>query len=252
MKKAIISLIGGAVVFVIALLVFQGLSTTSQARITKSEAEQLATQQFPGQVIAIEFDDGRYEVEIANEDIHYELDLDAVTGEILKLEEKQAGLPNNSNQQEDNQVVDDNTLASGELITIERAMEIALEQVTDGVIIELSLDSDDGQRYYEIELETSDQEIELDIDAYTGEVLVISYDRHDFTAKWQANMLPIAEAIKLALDDEMDGTLKQIKLEQENQKAIYEVELISNNQEIELELDAFTGQISKREFDTLD
>ena len=45
-----------------------------------------------------------------------------------------------------------------------------------GKIQEIKLDEDDGVSYYEVELKDGEEKIDLEIDAYTGEVLVLDYD----------------------------------------------------------------------------
>ncbi|MFD0951687.1 PepSY domain-containing protein [Virgibacillus natechei] len=59
-----------------------------------------------------------------------------------------------------------------------KAEEIALNEF-DGQITELELDEDDGRLMYEIEIEDGEDEAEIEIDAYTGEILVIEIDRED-------------------------------------------------------------------------
>lgn len=44
------------------------------------------------------------------------------------------------------------------------------------MITELELDEDDGRLIYEIEIESVNGEAEIDIDAYTGDIISISID----------------------------------------------------------------------------
>src|SRR5699024_8591854 len=59
--------------------------------ISTDEAADIALSEYDGYIESIELekDDGYvyYEVEIENEDAEYELDIDAMTGEILKVDE---------------------------------------------------------------------------------------------------------------------------------------------------------------------
>ncbi|MEC5424680.1 PepSY domain-containing protein [Virgibacillus sp. C22-A2] len=61
---------------------------------------------------------------------------------------------------------------------MKEAEEIALNSFS-GTITEVELDEDDGRLIYEIEIENGNEEAEIDIDAYTGEILVLSIDRDD-------------------------------------------------------------------------
>lgn len=63
-------------------------------------------------------------------------------------------------------------------ITEQEAIDIALKQFS-GSIKELDLDKDDGQLIYDIEVESSRGEAEIEIDAYTGKVLVVDIDLED-------------------------------------------------------------------------
>jgi len=48
-----------------------------------------------------------------------------------------------------------------------------------GTIIQLELDEDDGQLYYEIEMKSKKKEADLEINAYTGDILVMEIDNDD-------------------------------------------------------------------------
>ncbi|SES96754.1 Peptidase propeptide and YPEB domain-containing protein [Oceanobacillus limi] len=63
-------------------------------------------------------------------------------------------------------------------IDIETAKSIALGEFP-GTVTEVELDEDDGRLLYEIEIETLTGEADFEIDAYTGEILVISIDHDD-------------------------------------------------------------------------
>lgn len=87
-----------------------------------------------------------------------------------KLEKKQVS-PNNKKQadakkeQKNKQTV----------ISMEQAIAIAQKEFP-GTVSEAELDEDDGRLIYEIEIEAKDEEAEFEIDAMTGEILVIEID----------------------------------------------------------------------------
>lgn len=60
-------------------------------------------------------------------------------------------------------------------IDVKQAIDIALEQYP-GVVEDVELDEDNGRLIYEIEIRSGDEEAEFEIDAYTGEILVIEID----------------------------------------------------------------------------
>lgn len=53
--------------------------------------------------------------------------------------------------------------------------KIALQQFS-GVIEDIDLEEDNGRLIYEVEIENGDREAEVEIDAYTGEVILIEID----------------------------------------------------------------------------
>jgi uncharacterized membrane protein YkoI len=253
MKKK--SIIIGIVlsVIVVGIALFRISASNVSASITMEEAKSLAQAQFPGEVVEIEFEKmgskAVYEVKIVGQGKSYELWLDGNTGEVLRLEEKasfssnveveaEGSVSNNSNS-DNPQTSDDNESSSngssndqsenttkvegeseadvktetngstdsqkddqstgnqgddskddqgnsGGILNLEvpilkeAAIEIALNEINvNGTIKEIELDDDDGRLYYEIELYTDTHEIDMEIDAYTGEVLSISTEYED-------------------------------------------------------------------------
>lgn len=64
------------------------------------------------------------------------------------------------------------------VIDSDTALGIALKEFP-GKATEVELDEDDGRLLYEIEIESSKGEAEMEIDAYTGEILAIEIDLDD-------------------------------------------------------------------------
>lgn len=116
----------------------------------------------------LEFDDGywKYDVEFHQDNMEYDYDIDALTGEILSCEQDadyRQGLAS----------------AAGEQISLEEAVRIALEYAgvdqKDAQRLETEFDYDDGRAEYEIEWHVGRMEYSCDIDAATGQVL--SFER---------------------------------------------------------------------------
>jgi uncharacterized membrane protein YkoI len=254
-KSIIIGIVLSVIVVGIALIRISASNVS--ASLTMEEAKSLAQAQFPGEVVEIEFEKmgskAVYEVKIEGEGKSYELWLDGNTGEVLRLEEKASFSSNvdveaeaegsvsksngdkqktnngdesssddsanddksenttkvegeaeaevkteadgskdskkddtsTGNQNDDSEAQDDQGNSGGLLnievpILKEAAIEIALNEINvNGTIKEIELDDDDGRLYYDIELYTDTHEIEMEIDAYTGEVLSISTEYED-------------------------------------------------------------------------
>ncbi|WP_174615728.1 PepSY domain-containing protein [Virgibacillus ihumii] len=60
-------------------------------------------------------------------------------------------------------------------ISAAKAQDIALKEVP-GTLVSSELDEDDGRLIYEIEVKSDKKEAEFDIDAYTGEIIMMSID----------------------------------------------------------------------------
>ncbi|MFP5508586.1 MAG: PepSY domain-containing protein [Alphaproteobacteria bacterium] len=70
-------------------------------------------------------------------------------------------------------------LERGEIMALSRILDIA-EAESDGRVIEVELDREDGRWIYELELLTPDGRLlELEIDAARGEILERDYDDGD-------------------------------------------------------------------------
>jgi uncharacterized membrane protein YkoI len=65
-------------------------------------------------------------------------------------------------------------------ISKEKAIAIAKAEVgKDSVVKEIELDDDDSRYHYEIELKNGNTEYDIEVDAYTGEIISISTDFDD-------------------------------------------------------------------------
>ena len=105
-------------------------------------------------------DEAEYEIEFFTATEKFEIEIDAKTGSVLKVERKAVKTP----QEE-----------QGDHITAKRAQEIALEHanLTASVVVmeKIELDYDDGIYVYEVEFVSGGYEYEYKIDAKTGEIL---------------------------------------------------------------------------------
>src|SRR5699024_2179135 len=160
-----------------------------------------------------EFNRAVFEVEIKTKDREYDIKLDGKTGEILNITEnpnKEKAEANNEKDQSKEEKVEGNTSEEQSkavvikekkdekskhkqqknkkqksdqkkseekrvIISIEEAKRIALAEFS-GEIDDIELDTEDGRLIYEVEIERGDKEAEIEIDAYTGEILLIEID----------------------------------------------------------------------------
>lgn len=119
----------------------------------------------------LELEDGiwQYDVEFRQDNMEYDYDIDAMTGEILSFDHEAEYF---------HQAAD--SAANSEQITEEMARQIALDYAgvdeKDAQYMESELDRDDGREVYEVEWHVGQTEFSCDVDAVTGEVLSFEKD----------------------------------------------------------------------------
>lgn len=154
----------------------------------------------------------------------------------------------------------------GELST-DNIRQMVEEQYT-GEITELELVKDDNGRVYEVEVENGDNDVELKMDAATGEVLNErvedqkgrddDHDDGDEDRDDQNNnpvdkseLISSEEAGKIA-KGEFSGKITELELDEDDDRYKYEIELVNGNEEAEIEIDAHTGEVWEVDVDTED
>ena len=138
------------------------------ARLTIEEVEAKAVETVGGIVTEIDYDrsDNVYEVEVERDSASYELDIDAVSGEVVKQEIEDENLSNKTAKKNNN------------YISAKEAIAIAIKH-SPGTVKSVELDNDDNHAYFEIDIKDGKYEYEFEIDAITGEILDFEKDRDD-------------------------------------------------------------------------
>ncbi|HLQ70235.1 MAG TPA: PepSY domain-containing protein [Bacillota bacterium] len=127
------------------------------------------------------------------------------------------------------------------VIDIKKAVDIALKEYS-GTIVEIELDTENGQLAYEVEIVSGNQKAGIDINAYTGEIILIGTEGSDGLEGNVDSMISIQKAIDIARK-EFSGTVVEIELDHDDGRYIYEVEITSGNDSKEIEIDGESGQI---------
>jgi len=116
---------------------------------------------------------------------------------------------------------------------------------------------DDGRQVYEIEFYTADyKEYDYEIDAATGKIVSADYDAESYTPSVGAGKTAIdqAKAQEIALAKVPGAAashVKDLKLDQDDGKQVYEVKIIYNGMEYQLEIDAANGAILEFETESI-
>lgn len=115
-----------------------------------------------------------YEVEIKKDGYEYDLDLDAVTGKVLKKDKSKDDNDDQENLDENSTKIDSSKVT----ITTEAAIETALKEA-NGTVTDVELETEDTQTFYDIEIVDGSKKVEVKIDAITGAVLSVEQDDND-------------------------------------------------------------------------
>ncbi|MFF2529092.1 PepSY domain-containing protein [Brevibacillus sp. NPDC058079] len=138
--------------------------------------------------------------------------------------------------------------------------EKALKKVRDaqsGIITEWKLDEEDGFLVYKAEIKNKHQEIDVYVDAMTGDVWQTvdrddnddHDDDNDDQWKNQPVKISVEQAKKIALA-KVSGNIKSIKLDEDDNHYVYEVEVkTAKGQEVDLEISATTGAVLDVDWD---
>ncbi len=155
---------------------------------SEAEVRELSTGYLDGSMI--------YEINFKVINLKFSYKIDAKTGDILQLdsdrekpavtEKPTATLPASENNDKPSGTTSPTSTpaatakAGSTYIGVQRAEDIAFKhagvsrsQVHD---LDTELDSDDGQKYYEVEFEVGDTEYDYEIDAYSGKILTYEID----------------------------------------------------------------------------
>lgn len=145
--------------------------------------------------------------------------------------------------------------STGDLIGQEKAKaaafahaKVTAEQTAS---VTCKLDWEKGRRVYEVEFRTaSGQEYKYEIDAYTAEILSAEYDAEESVPNSSGSYIGEERARSIAME-KVPGAdashIRKLKLDYDDGRWEYEVEIYYNGIEYEGEIDAVTGKILKWE-----
>lgn len=149
--------------------------------ITEEEAKNIMLSKVPnGNIVEFSYDidDGResYEGTLIKDNVKYELDVDAKTGEIIKFEQEAIRNSNNEgNSNTQNPSISQGNANTSSYIGEEKAKSIMLEKVPGATFVQFYLDNDETPEY-EGELIKDNIEYEISVDAKTGQIIDFSQE----------------------------------------------------------------------------
>ena len=237
-------------------------SSSNSSYLTEEDIRSKIQETWPDSTlysIYLDYDDGRYEYETIFycQNVIYEVNFNASTGEILKQEQKGTGWspwtetssPAAETGQEASQP---STQPQSDVISRDAISQTILSKAegTGAVIAELKLERDDGRVQYEGEMYDSSYEYEFELDAYTG--TIIKWEKEAFRGSSQSGDAVIGEeeAQNIALAKTgSQATVIKCRLERDDGRLTYELELRDSRYEYDVEIDAYTGTILSWDMD---
>ena len=197
----------------------------------------------------LEYDNGRaeYEVEFWKDNVEYDYEIDASTGNILSADRDIEGytIPQQSQSSND--------------IGVEQAKTIALNHAgvsaSNASFVFAQLDYENGRRVYEVEFYSGSTEYDYEIDAADGSVLSYDYDAERYTPQQSqtSNDIGVEQAKTVALNHAgvaaSDAVFVHAKLDYDDGRRVYEVEFYSGSREYDYEIDAASGDILSYDYD---
>lgn len=140
-------------------------------------------------------------------------------------------------------------------LTVDQAKEKALNESKSGQVIGYEQEAKFGKTVFEITILDGQNEKEYKIDGQTGDVLKsktkdLTKDKDDKQLINASYKIDLAGAESQVKSKYPKSTIEKLQLDVENNTLVYDVSLTEGKKEIDLELDANTGQIVEEEIET--
>ena len=209
--------------------------------------------------VKLDYDDGRqvYDVEFYSGNQEYDYEINAVDGTILSYDNEvdyREGQAQSSSQTDSAAISEDEAKQA--------AFDHAGVSETDVTGLRIRLDYDDGRQVYDVEFYSGSKEYDYEISASDGSVLSFDQEMDEWAAAQNAAGMQNAtsqtasitetDARALALEQvpgATDENIVKFAQDYDDGRTVYEIEIIYNRAEYDIEIDASTGTILKMEQD---
>ena len=142
-----------------------------------------------------------------------------------------------------------------DMITAAKAKEIALN-LYPGTIVSFEFDNDDRKPHYDIEITSETEKVDIEVDAVSSNAIITEREaiRNHNDGQNQATIentkISQDEAVKIA-KAKFNGELHELDIDEDDNRFVYDIELRSETEKADFEIDAQTGEVIKFETDKL-
>ena len=218
-------------------------NTAFAKKITRdSQAESMARKKVKGGTVVEvdkDYEKGNlvYEVKLIKGTREYDLTYRASNGKLIQYSWEEHKL---------------NRSTKKKIISRSKCRSLAKKQVKGATVLSLRLKYDDGIDQYKVKMKKGNKNYELDYHARTGKL--IGYEWEELLKPKNSNngYIGVVKAKQIALQKVPGATVVKAKFDRDDGKSVYEIELIKDIYEYDIEIDAVTGKILDFEQDTRD
>lgn len=246
-----------AVIIALVVSLYSGNVSQADPKLSHEDVKSLISAQYPGTITELELDrEGNnpyYEIEIVNEDhgTEYELKVDANTGEILKLKEKRIVPVETAKENDDADAKGSKRANNGD--TSRNIADATKED--DGNYQTKIVEKEQKQIHKPQKQTNQDQKKQpAQKQAQQNAMKKEPAQKQEQTQKKEQKrerkhaIISRQQAINIALA-EFPGKVESVKLDEDDGRLIYEIEIENGDREAEIEIDAITGKIIVMEID---
>ncbi|WP_462421697.1 PepSY domain-containing protein [Salinicoccus sp. Marseille-QA3877] len=218
---------------------------TNEFKYSVQEAVDMASERFEGTATEVELDEDDgvyyYEIEMENGEDEYEVkinadDLSISEEEIDREDDKEAA------REEQRKTT---TETDSQSIGMDEAVQIAKDKVGGGDVTDKEFDKDDND--YEIEIVHEGFEYDVEINATTGEIKDFDQDDESdegtqSTSSADSEFIGMEKAVQIAKDKVGGGDVTDKEFDKDDND--YEIELVYDGSEYDVEINATTGEVT--------
>ncbi len=211
--------------------------------LTSEEIKEIVSEKYEGEIVKLEYEkeagEAIYEVDIIDQDVKYEVELLASTGEVIKSSEEKYSISSKNKQDKTEEVTD------YDADKLCQAVKQA-EKAYDGQVVEVEYDQQLGEPVYQVKVNHKGNKKKV---TYNSELKVIEeYDKKTNSSNYEIPQVSFCEVIELA-SSETEGVIEEVELDYEQGQLVYEVKVENGDKDTDLVIDAMTKEILSVELD---